>query len=138
MREPDFVIGDPSEPYIRRWYVIPRNRWFNIYLHQILHSDDDRALHDHPWWNVSIILKGSYLEVTGAGKRLMRRRGNVVFRLAKTAHRLEVRDHSSCWSLFLTGSATRIWGFHCPKGWIPWTEFTAPGAKGQIGAGCGE
>ena len=43
-RPPNFVIGDPADPYLRRWYVIPRNPLFNIYLHQILRSDDDRAL----------------------------------------------------------------------------------------------
>ena len=26
-----------------------RNKIFNIYLHQIIRSDDDRALHDHPY-----------------------------------------------------------------------------------------
>jgi hypothetical protein len=50
---------------MRRWWVIPRNKFFNIYLHHFLHSDDDRALHDHPWWNVSILLRsGSYVEHT--------------------------------------------------------------------------
>ena len=44
MRDPDFVIGRPGKPYLLRWWVIQRNRWFNIYLHQILENDDDRAL----------------------------------------------------------------------------------------------
>ena len=66
MRKPDFIIGPKDAPYLRRWWIIPRNRLFNIYLHQILRSDDDRALHDHPWINCSIILKGRYMEVTPA------------------------------------------------------------------------
>lgn len=33
-RKPDFVIGDPANPYLLRWYVIPRNKVFNIYLHK--------------------------------------------------------------------------------------------------------
>ncbi len=44
MRKPDFtVIGQGTEevPYLQRWWVIPRNRWFNIYLHKFQHSDDD-------------------------------------------------------------------------------------------------
>lgn len=66
-RAPDFVItkaGMEDRPYLKRWWIIPRNGVFNIYLHQILRSDDDRALHDHPWWNASIILKGGYVEIT--------------------------------------------------------------------------
>lgn len=61
-REPDFLIGGSEHPYMRRWWVIPRNKYFNIYLHNFLRSDDDRALHDHPWNNMSILLKGQYLE----------------------------------------------------------------------------
>lgn len=29
-RNPDLVIGDPSRPYMLRWYLIPRNRWFLV------------------------------------------------------------------------------------------------------------
>ena len=61
--EPDFTIHRGEGVYMRRWYVIPRNRFFNIYLHHFLQSDDPRALHDHPWWNVSIVLKGGYWEI---------------------------------------------------------------------------
>jgi hypothetical protein len=58
-RQPDFVIGGPAAPYLRRHWLIPRNRFFNIYVHEFLRSDDDRALHDHPWlfnacWTVFI------------------------------------------------------------------------------------
>jgi len=62
MRPPDFVIGPSEMPYLRRWWIIPRNRFFNIYLHQFLHSDDDRALHDHMYINLSILLRGRYIE----------------------------------------------------------------------------
>ena len=48
-REPDFIIGGHEAPYLRRHWLIPRNRFFNIYVHEFLRSDDDRALHDHPW-----------------------------------------------------------------------------------------
>ncbi len=43
MRKPDFIIGGPENPYLLRWYLIPQNRFFNVYLHKILRSDDDRA-----------------------------------------------------------------------------------------------
>ena len=68
-RPPDQVIGTPERPYLKRWHVIPRNRWFNVYLHKFEGSDDDRALHDHPWiFNCSILLKGSYIEITQQAK----------------------------------------------------------------------
>lgn len=62
-RKPDVYIPNrDGTPYLLRWWIIPRNRFFNIYLHKFLGSDDDRALHDHPWASCSIILKGGYLE----------------------------------------------------------------------------
>lgn len=136
MREPDFVIGDPADPYLRRWWVVPRNRWFNIYLHEIIKSDDDRALHDHPWWNLSLILRGSYIEITPRG-RFVRMPWRPVFRRPEALHRLDVRI-GPVWTLFVTGPRVREWGFACPQGWVHWQAFTAPTARGQVGRGCGE
>lgn len=138
MRHPDFIIGGKDNPYILRWWIIPRNRWFNIYLHQILRSDDDRALHDHPWWNMSIILKGGYEEVTPRGTHY-RGPGSVVLRKATARHRLvlPVRGgYSYCWSLFITGPRIRNWGFHCPQGWVPWERFVSKTDTGSVGRGC--
>lgn len=136
MRAPDCVIGPPDNPYLRRWWLIPRNRWFNLYLHNILRDDDDRALHDHPWVNLSIVLRGAYREVTPLGAYL-RKRGSFVFRSATASHRLEV-ESGPVWTLFITGPVVREWGFHCPKAWVPWREFVKPGSPGEVGRGCGE
>jgi hypothetical protein len=136
MREPDCVIGPPDNPYLRRWWLIPRNRWFNLYLHNILRDDDDRALHDHPWANLSILLRGAYREVTPRGTHL-RKRGSFVLRWATAAHRLEV-ERGPVWTLFITGPVVREWGFHCPKAWVHWREFVKPGSPGEVGRGCGE
>lgn len=105
-RPPDFTIGRTDDAYMHRWYIIPRNRWFNIYLHNMKRDDDDVGLHDHPWWNISIVLKGGYWEVTPkypelirysrsphiyqVHKRLWRRPGSIIFRRATDAHRLEL------------------------------------------------
>jgi hypothetical protein len=65
-REPDFIIGEKDNPYIRRWWIIPRNSIKNAYLHNLLRDDDDRALHDHPWRWCSIHLRGAYYEISFA------------------------------------------------------------------------
>jgi len=134
-RNPDFVIGEPTAPYMRRWWIIPRNRFANIYLHEFLRSDDDRALHDHPWLNASVLLRGHYWEHTATGVAL-RIAGDIAFRLPTTAHRIEIS--APCVTLFLTGPRVREWGFHCPNGWVHWQKFTMPTAHGQIGRGCGQ
>ena len=144
-RSPDYVIGDWQDPYMQRWWVIPRNPLFNIYLHKITADDDDRACHDHPWWNVSIVLKGVLHEFRYyKGHRLLKRH-RPYFRFAKTAHRLEIGRKRGelpiaepVWTLFITGPRFRDWGFLCRRGWIHWRKFTNADNPGEIGGGCGE
>ena len=135
-RKPDELIGHEARPFMLRWWLIPHNRFFNIYLHHLLRSDDDRALHDHPWWSLSIMLDGKYVEVTADGSREYKR-GAVILRRARFAHRLKLPDSAwplfkfPCTTLFLTGPRVREWGFHCPNGWRHHQTFAAKG-------GCGE
>ncbi|MBU8834420.1 hypothetical protein [Mycolicibacterium goodii] len=136
---PHQVIGGSDDPYLLRWYVIPRNPVLNVYVHKFLRSDDDRALHDHPWWFVSLILKGGYTEVTAAGRTPRsglvggRYRGwdrTLAFRPATFRHRVELwpvvehgkpflgrrdRRELPCWTLIVTGRRTRTWGFWCRR-----------------------
>lgn len=142
-REPDFIIEDSEDVYLRRWWIIPRNKLFNIYLHHFWKSDDDRALHDHPWANISILLSGSYLEHLPNGVVKLRKPWRpwsfwrIPMRFPTSSHRVALIDGKRVWTLFLTGPKVRTWGFHCPRGWIPWTEFVdqRPGGN-SIGPGC--
>lgn len=136
-REPDLLIGDPKSPYLRRWYMVPRNENANVYLHEFLRDDDDRALHDHPWESFSTLLEGSLLEIDAdnpEGKTIMP--GDIRNRSANYAHRLIVLKRG--FSLFCTGPKIREWGFHCPQGFVPWTEFVNMDNPGEVGRGCGE
>lgn len=138
-RPPDRIIGPPGDPYLLRWYAVPQNRWLSVYVHVFLRSDDARALHDHPWANVSVLLEGSYVEHTirpgGINVRTPRSAGAVKFRTARAAHRIELTD-GLCLTLFLTGPRVREWGFHCAWGWRHWRDFTS-GPNGEtIGKGC--
>lgn len=140
-RPPDFVIGGAERPYLRRWFVIPRNPVFNVYLHHFLRSDDDRALHDHPWASLTLMIFGEYTEHRIADGGIHHRRvvrfGDLLFRASgRIAHRIELHN-GPCWTLFITGPRYRTWGFHCPEqGWIDWKRFTAPDDRGAIGKGC--
>ena len=138
-RPRDFYIGDdPLAPYLNRWWIIPRSTGANCYLHEILRSDDDRALHDHPWANTSMVIDGRYIEHLPDGSSHMREAGSIVTREATAAHRLEILPGERAVSLFITGPKVRDWGFHCPKGWVHWKDFTAGENGESVGAGCGE
>lgn len=138
-RPPDFVIGGGENPYLRRWWIIPRNRVFNVYLHHFLRSDDDRALHDHPWINLSVLLAGSYVEHMPGGKAL-RVEGDLIARGPRAAHRVALLADQDgempVWTLFITGPKVREWGFHCPRGWRHWRDFTAGPRGERVGRGC--
>lgn len=145
-RQPDVVIGGQERPYLRRWFLIPRNPVFNIYVHQFLRSDDDRALHDHPWlFNCSVLLEGDYLEHTPRGV-FLREAGELKFRWGGAPHRVELLEFPEipevmphtilpCWTLFITGPRVREWGFHCPQGWVHWKKFTSADGH-EVGKGC--
>lgn len=142
LRPADKVIGIN---YLERWHLIPRNRFLNIYLHKFSGSDDDRALHDHPWVSVSFLLKGTLTEVmphplAGHDSRhcvsRVIRRFVPVFRRSVDAHRLVV-DDGPVLTLFITGPRIRQWGFWCQKGWVHWRQFCDESGL-RRGAGCGE
>lgn len=120
---------------MHRWHLLRKPGVRNLYLHKYLGSDDDRALHDHPWTSWSILLWGSLIEVTENGEK---RIWPLIpkFRSADFSHRLILRSNRAL-TLFYTGKKTREWGFHCPKGWVHWTEFTDKEGN-QTGKGCGD
>lgn len=119
-RKPDVVINVDvmGVPYLSRWYVIPRNRIVNVYLHKFERSDDD-MLHDHPWYSLSFLLKGEMLETSFKGVRHIPR-FIPVFRSAKFAHRLDIVK-GPVYTMFVTGPVIRSWGFYSwDKTWFPW------------------
>ncbi len=146
-REPDFIVGGHDNPYLLRWWIIPRNRFFNVYLHKFLRDDDDRALHDHPWWSLSIIIKGGYHEHLPLWYTKFYPRWSIIFRKPIHRHRIELMKNvwlkngelvrvMPTWTIFITGPRVREWGFHCPQGFVHWKDFTAAGDKGATGKGC--
>jgi len=129
-RKPDEVIG---EGYLRRWHLRRKVGSWNLYLHRYEGSDDDRALHDHPWKSISILLWGSLLEKTTKGiARIIPILPK--YRSAKYAHSLELKSKYAL-TLFFTFPKEREWGFHCPTGWVHWTKFVDETGQ-KIGAGC--
>lgn len=138
--KPDFVI-DPEgngDVYLNRWYVIPRRRFLpRIYLHEFVRSDQDFALHDHPFlFNISILLQGGYDEEVFEDeawslpldtKFVPVDEGAVKFRWGRSPHRVQLRKDAEgnlmhVWTIFITGPALWTWGFYCPSGWKPFDK----------------
>lgn len=158
-REPDFIVEGPNgieDPYLLRWYLVPRNKYFNIYLHKFLRSDEDRALHDHPWASLGILLTGRYKEHLpkdqvkwineGDRETIIKVRypGIPIYRGSDCIHRIELFNRPDgteqhVWTLFMTGSKVREWGFWCEKGFRMWKEFVSHTEKSNgVGKGCAD
>lgn len=125
MWRPDLIIGPKDNPYMLRWHIFHWRGW-QLALHKICRSDDDRALHDHVGDNISIILKGRYTEFPGEwGRGEVHEAPGFIFRKAETPHRLVLNPGEVTWTLWLRWPPRRRWGFHCPKGWRHWKEYVA-------------
>lgn len=80
------------------WYIP-----FNLFVHRWLKSDDG-AMHDHPRWSITIVLKGRLIEDTPI-KRKWLTPGSVVFRSRKSIHRFEIPKlwEEKTFTLFIVG-----------------------------------
>lgn len=129
-------LGRPECPYMRRWAVVAG--LFSIRVHHFYRSDDERAFHDHPWWFVTLVVKGGYTDVSGDtislcsrcfpneppdqncyichGERHYIERldhlrlGSIRFRRAKHQHTVRT-DPGGAWTVLVTGPNIRTWGF---------------------------
>ncbi len=147
---------------LRYWLVQPKSkrgevvegflkdiRDLGVRIHCLLRSDRDAAVHNHPWWNISFILKGCYWEVIPlAGKSphripkgavliedpehepayaVFRPQGSLIIRRPNTRHRLvvnldELDGDNGVWTMFMTFGKAREWGFYIPS--LPDTSMT--------------
>lgn len=131
-----------GKPYLRR-YVITRNKWFRIFIHEILMSDEDEEMHDHPWDFTTFLLSGGYVEEIPRGNyiskkyrekgmneemplselktRTYRPRFSIIRHRAEDFHRIELEK--PVWTLFFAGNKRRQWGFMTENGWEYYRSF---------------
>ena len=144
------VIEDADgNPYLIRYFIwkpdwlqrlgIDPKKAGRIYLHHIIRPDYDRALHDHPWSFVSIILKGGYYEWTKlvlhytVGNKPVRIEqdqfrwygpGRILYRPSPSPHRLELPEGKDAWSLVFIGPKKNEWGFYTAwNKWCHWKKY---------------
>ncbi|MGD8830742.1 MAG: hypothetical protein PVF57_09070 [Pseudomonadales bacterium] len=127
MKPNEEICGD----YLHRYHLIPKNRFLNVYLHRFQEPDPGRDLHDHPWWSVSIVLKGRYVERFSEGGEIRTRtKGGLTrcFSLRKptTRHTITWISPGGCWTIFVTGPKIREWGFHTRNGWVHNQTYEGP------------
>lgn len=111
--------------YLRRLHVF-QCPWFAIMVHWIQRPDPQRDLHDHPVAFWSFIVSGWYVEETPEGRRtimwLNRKPAAGIHRIVWVA--------PNTVTLVFASRRLRDWGFHTPKGWVPWREYEHLGKQG--------
>lgn len=147
-KNPDLTIRrEDGSKYLERWWLIPKNKYLNLYLHHF-HNSDPEVLHDHPWASVGMLLAGSYREHVSvyskyrqATKHVVRTPFWPVYRSPDCVHRIELFGMLGrvfpVWSLFMTFPKVQEWGFWCKQGKVHNKEFLNKEGT-ATGAGCGE
>lgn len=138
------ITRDDTGPYLVRWTLFGC-RFFSIKIHHILQSDD-ACVHDHPWFFISLILKGGYFEEAPVGESIVSgyeylreelmfkhmylgtekkwyKLWSILHRPAHYRHRLELPPGKTCWTLVFTGKPFREWGFWTPTGWVKHEQY---------------
>lgn len=59
----------------------------SVRIHHFYRSDDARHFHDHPWWFVTLVVRGGYTDVSEMGEDKLRP-GSVRYRSAPIRLRL--------------------------------------------------
>jgi hypothetical protein len=114
-------IGPPDCPVMQRWGII--TPLFSVRLHHFLRPDDHRHPHDHPWWFITLVLKGGYTDrsiIDGVEHEDKLSRGSIRFRKALHRHWVDTDDS---WTLILTGRMNRKWGFWLGDVFKPVSEY---------------
>jgi len=91
--------------FLERWTVF---KWWRLHIriHHLIGPDRTPFLHSHPFWYVSIILSGDYIELyEGPDGKLIRVKhgpGSIIVRRPSTFHRIEHTSYPKCRTLFIT------------------------------------
>ena len=95
---------------------------FNVYLHQILLSDE-RVYHDHRYASLSFVLKGQMIESIHRDRNRLVKPWRTYYRNSTMLHFLTLFGEKPVWTLFVTGPELKEWGFMVDRGWISNEEY---------------
>ena len=116
------IINCDGDPYLLRWYLL-RTKPVAIYIHKFVRSDEDRALHDHPWDFIVIPIWQGYYEFSDKGKVRVWPLWSCAHRYSTYRHRVELVQGKPAWSIFIRFERNREWGFWPEGGWIHWKQW---------------
>lgn len=111
-----------GDVYLLRWYIF-RTENLGFFVHKFISSDEDRALHDHPFGFFVLPIWRGYSEHNDRGKRRVLPLLGTRIRPATYRHRVELIAGKPAWSLFFRFKRVRVWGFWPKEGFIPFNKW---------------
>lgn len=128
-KQEPFTVTQDGKLYLERYYIFPR-----VFVHRIYESDDLRELHNHPFSFRSLILDGSYRELSmdtfGSGEMVEKtfKRGDVNEKLKPWEyHALEIIEPVT--TLIHIGFPVLKWGFQTKQGHINHDNYPMLGVE---------
>lgn len=122
------IVSKVGVTHFRRWRLF-WSPWGSVYLHNITNSDLDIDPHDHPWNFRSLILKGSYSEVSRYPRDAYKavyvnvfKPGMVNTKKTTDCHKLTLLT-PSVWTLVFAGKRKHDWGYQTATGWVHHKEY---------------
>lgn len=137
------IVSKDGKVHFRRWRLLS-TPWFNIFIHNILRSDEEAHPHDHPWSFLSFVLWGGYTEAwlpfNGdrafrdglALHKSVRKPGGIVYHNAKDFHKLTLLKESAWTVMFTIGKRRPSWGYQTEQGWIDHKDYRELKHEGKL------
>lgn len=142
------IVSQEGVVHFRRYRLLS-TPWFNIYIHNILASDEDKDPHDHPWGFIAIMFWGSYLEEwlgayedsaywappKGVDRPLrqdIRCAGSLYGHNAKDFHKITLLTPSVWTLVFASGRKRPGWGYQTKQGWVHFKEYRLLKRQGKL------
>lgn len=116
------IVNCDRQPYLQRWYLFRSTR-IGLFVHRFIRSDEDRALHDHPWNFLVIPIWRGYIEHNQRGQRRVWPIIGMRYRTAEYQHRVELVNEKAAWSIFIRFPYRRTWGFWPREGFQAWNKW---------------
>jgi hypothetical protein len=111
------ILGPKDCPVFHRWRI--KFGSYGLALHRFVNDMPPELQHDHPWWFITFVLKGSYIDHSPYKDDLMTP-GRIAFRSASHTH--SVMQSKGCWTLVLSGPTVRKSLSYLNGRLIPWNQ----------------
>lgn len=124
------IKSKTGDVHFKRWEIL-KTRWGSIWLHAIYKADIDKHLHNHPWHFISIILKGSYKEITQKGISFQRP-GKINIRNGENYHKILEVESKVVYTLFFATEPKRLWGYDVDGKFLDHETYRELKNKGEL------